>query len=51
MFTAYVSSRYHLIRKLYFFKNDYRNNYRNINYRTLFNDHHSAFQLNYTKSK
>ena len=37
--------------KIMFFQNDCRNDYRNINYRTLFNNHHSAFRLNYAKSK
>ena len=37
--------------KIMLFRNDRRNDYRNINYRTLFNDHHFAFQLNYAKLK
>ena len=37
--------------KIMFFQNDRRNDYRNIDYRTFFNDHHSASRLNYAKSK
>ena len=37
--------------KMMLFQNDRRNDYRNIDYRTLFNNHYFVFQLNYAKSK
>ena len=37
--------------KIMFFRNDCRNDYRNINYQTFFNNHHFVSQLNYAKSK